>query len=66
MAGQYIRYYVIFEGQIEQVGWERRRRFLGRKGQKHPLVCVLYTREKGMVKTIVSVSVDCGRKGVCK
>ncbi len=40
------------------MGQERRRRFLGREGQKHPLVCVLYTREKGKVTSIVSLSLD--------
>lgn len=37
---------------------ERCRRFPGREGQKYPLVYVVYNREEGMVKSIVSVSVD--------
>lgn len=49
LARQYTRYYVVFENQVEHVGQERRRRFPGREGQRHPLVCVLYTREKGKV-----------------
>ena len=58
LARSYCRYYIVFEDRVEHVDRERRKRFPGREGQKHPLVCVLYTRETGKVKSIVSLCID--------
>lgn len=58
MAKTYSRYYVVFEDQIEHIGREFRRHFPGREGQRHPLVVVIYTREGGQGKQIVSLHAD--------
>lgn len=58
MGKTYSRYYIVFEDQIEHIGREFRRRFPGREGQRHPLVGVIYTREEGRGKQIVSLNMD--------